>query len=137
MQISKPLKILVGIGTLWYVIFPFVYIGVIFLVMFGMLGLAANLEENAAPLFMLPFFLIIPLFFLTILVYIALMVFYIIHLVKNKEGSEIARIFLGIGFFFLNSIAMPFYFFLYVWPDTPPAWALEKQAPVKIPDSTM
>ncbi len=130
MQISKPLKILVGIGTLWYVIFPFIYIGVIFLVMFGILGLAANMDENAAPLFILPLFLIIPLFFLTILVYMALMVFYIIHLVKNKEGSETARILLGIGFFFMTTIAMPFYFFLYVWPETPPAWALEKKAPV-------
>jgi hypothetical protein len=137
MQISKPLKILVGIGTLWYLIFPFIYIGLIFIVMFGITGLAANVDESAAPLLMLPFFLIFPLFFLTILVYMALMVFYIIHLVKNKEGSETARILLGLGFFFLTSIAMAVYYFIYVWPDTPPTWALEKQAPVKIPDSPL
>jgi hypothetical protein len=127
MKLTQAIKILVGLGTLWYIIYPFLFVGVIFLIMLGSLGFVANLEQNQVPFFITPIFLILPLHCLTILLALALLVFYFVHLVKNKEGSETARILLGLGFFILPQVAMPFYYFTYVWPDTPPAWAMEKQ----------
>jgi hypothetical protein len=56
------------------------------------------------------------------------MIFYLAHNVKNKDGSEILRILLGVGVQFLPFIAMPAYFLIYVWPDKVPEWALEINA---------
>ncbi len=132
MKRSKPIKILVGIGTLWYALYPILFIAITMLMILG-IGFAANMDQTETPFFMVPFFAVFPLHCLTILLGLALMVFYIIHLIKNKEGSETARILLGLGFFFLPLIAMPFYYFVYIWPNSPPAWAL---APQVLPPSS-
>jgi hypothetical protein len=53
------------------------------------------------------------------------MIFYIVHIVKNREGSEVLRILCGLGVYFLPFVAMPVYFFVYVWPEEVASWALE------------
>jgi len=129
MNISKPFKVLIGLGTLWFAIYPFLFVGVIMLSM-GILPLFAGRSNNPEP-FIFPFFgLIFPIHLCTIFLGFGLMVFYLIHVIKNTKADETIRILLGVGNYFLPFIAMPIYFYLYIWLDNPPAWAAEKERKV-------
>jgi hypothetical protein len=125
MNISKPVKTLIGVATLWYVIYPFIFIGGIFMSM-GMLPLLANSGNSEPPFFMFPFFAIFPIHFCTIFLGMGLMAFYLIHVIKNSKADETVRIILGIGCFFMPFIAMPLYYYLYIWLENPPEWAAVK-----------
>jgi len=128
MNISKPIKILIGIGTLWFTIYPFLFIGAMVLSM-GVLPLFARNGNSPEPFFSL-FGLIFPLHFCTIFIAFGLMVFYLIHVIKNTKADETIRIVLGVGNYFMPFIAMPIYYYLYVWLDNPPAWAAAKEKKV-------
>ena len=134
MNISKPVKILIGLGTLWYMIYPFIFIGGIFLSM-GLLSFLThgdygpNSELRFGPF---PFFgLIFPLHFCTIFLGMGLLVFYLIHVIKNTKADETIRIILGVGNFFMPFIAMPIYYYLYIWLENPPEWAVAKAKKVE------
>ncbi len=129
MQLNKPIKILIGLGTLWIVLYPILFIAV-WLTMFIPFILSANNTETSTPFFMGPFFALFPLQCFTILLQFGLMAFYLIHVIKNTKASETIRIILGIGSFFLPYIALPVYYYLFIWRETPPAWA---QAPAPVP----
>jgi hypothetical protein len=100
---------------------------------------------------MMPFFILLeeggrtselPLFFSGFMLFMLIMIFssflqmatsgfYIAHIIKNKNGLDILRIILGIGSFYLPYLALPVYYFIYIWPDSYPDWALEKVGPVE------
>jgi hypothetical protein len=52
-------------------------------------------------------------------VQLGLQIFYVIHEIKNKALTDTIRILFTIGLFFLPYIAMPIYFFAYLWKDAP------------------
>lgn len=127
MQLNKPLKILVGLGTLWLSIYPLLFLAVWLFMAMGM-GFFVNApSQTEPPFFILPFFAIFPLHCLTILLQFVLMAFYLIHVIKNTKADETVKIILGVGCFFIPFIAMPVYFYVYIWLDTPPTWALRSQ----------
>ena len=132
MNLTKSHKILIGIATLWVTLYPlFFFIAWLFMVFgtlmfpFAIEGLDASPESY--PLMMLPFMFIFPIHFCTIFLMIALVVFYLIHVIKNTQADETVRIILGIGNFFLPFIAMPIYYFIFIWQESPPAWAMAKE----------
>lgn len=125
MNISKPVKTLIGLATLWYAIYPFMFMAGIFMSM-GLMPILASSGNNEPPFFMFPFFALFPIHFCTIFVGMGLMVFYLVHVIKNTKADETVRIILGVGCFFMPFIAMPFYYYLYVWLDNPPEWAAVK-----------
>jgi hypothetical protein len=55
-----------------------------------------------------------------------LLPFYLIRVIKNTTASETVRIILGVGMFFAGFIAMPTYYYLYIWRDQPLGWALDQ-----------
>jgi hypothetical protein len=57
--------------------------------------------------------------------------FYLFHIIKNDTASEIIRVVLGIGVFMLPYIAMPVSYYLYIWQEEPPDWALAKEPKAK------
>jgi hypothetical protein len=124
MTISKPFKILIGAATLWFAVYPFLFIGAMILSM-GILPIFAR-NVNSPDAFFPVFGLIFPLHFCTIFLAFGLMVFYLIHVIKNTKADETIRIVLGVGTYFLPFIAMPIYYYLYIWLDSPPAWAAAK-----------
>ena len=132
MNISKPFKILVGIGTLWFAIYPLIFIALWFMMAVGMgffplMQGVQNSPNPEGPFMIFPFFgVIFPIHFCTIFLGFGLMVFYLIHVIKNTKADETIRIILGVGTFFLSFIAMPIYYYLYIWLDNPPAWAAAK-----------
>ena len=127
MTLTKPIKLLVGLATLWLALYPLLFFVVWLFFVFGTMGLSSErIPENTMPVFMLPFFIIFPLHFLTILLYFVLMTFYLVHVIKNTIAAETVRVILGVGCFMMPYIAMPIYYYLYIWLPQPPAWA---QAP--------
>ena len=125
MKLHKPVKILIGLATLWFAIYPFLFIGVMMVGM-GIFPIFAQSSNSPDAIFSL-FGLIFPLHFCTIFIAMGLMVFYLVHVIKNTQADETIRIVLGVGNYFLPFIAMPIYFYLYIWLDSPPAWAAAKE----------
>jgi hypothetical protein len=129
MSLNKPWKILVGVATGGFLTFPLIFVAMWFLMMMGMMVMA-NTNDNSFPIFMLPMFLVFMIMpFMTVLQFV-LTPFYLIHIIKNNAANEIYRILLAIGLYFIPYLAMPIYFFMYIWPETPPNWA---QAAPKLP----
>ena len=128
MKLNGSWKIVIGLGSLWVIGYPFVVVAFFFAAS-GSIALAAGNGSETPPALMLPFlsffFILFPLMFMSGLLQMGLSGFYLAHVIKNKAASDVLRIIFGVGVFYLPFIAMPFYYFVYVWPDSPPAWALE------------
>lgn len=113
---SKPLKLLVGVLSIW----PILYILLLFaLVASSFVWMsrtdAAQTGPSAGPPAV--FAVLFAGHLATILVILGLFAFYIVYLFKTdrvppeKKGLWAAMLFLG------TMIAMPVFFYLYVWPD--------------------
>ncbi|GAB4499209.1 MAG: hypothetical protein OHK0052_13860 [Anaerolineales bacterium] len=117
---------LVGAATLWVSIVPFVamigWLAVALISIFQM-EMSHGTGEPVILLIGMPIFF--GLIFCTIALYFPLLIFYIVHLIRNQNGSDTLRIVLGAGLWLLPFVAMPVYFFTYIFPDVPPAWALK------------
>jgi len=122
-KLGKSIQILVGLGTAWVTLYPFLFFAAWLAMFLGMDTTIPSPRENFS-LFMEPFYIVFPLHLLTILFQFALVTFYLLHIIKNSAALETARILLGVGIFFLPFVAMPTYYYLYIWLDHPPAWAL-------------
>jgi hypothetical protein len=127
MKITATVKFFVGLATTWFLLYPLLFL-VIFIVGFVSDFFISSRPSQADPI--LPYSLIGGVFILlhcsTILLGFGLDAFYLIHVIKNTTASETARILFGIGIFFLPFIAMPVYYYLYIWLEKPPEWALEQ-----------
>ncbi len=130
MTLNRTAKILVGLGTAIVVLFPFLFMALFFIPMFAMPMMAGRSEPDPAfvGIFFSAFFLIFPLMFLFVFLQLGMMVFYIVHVIKNNTGSDLLRILLGVGLYIMPYLAMPFYYFVYILPETPPDWALAAPA---------
>jgi hypothetical protein len=123
MNISKPVKILIGVLTVFAVLFPFIIMPAF--VMYFMFSSAfpffnpqsiPNPQDIAKT--MLPMMMVFyPTMMCFSLVQIGLQIFYIIHEIKNKSLTDTFRILFAIGTFFLSFVAMPIYFIAYLWKD--------------------
>jgi hypothetical protein len=119
-------KLLIGIGTLWVLLYPLLFMVVWFLMFFGVQSSPSD------PGFGL-FFAIFPLHCLTILLGFALDAVYLYHIIKNTAASDVIRVILAVGVFTLPFVAMPIYYYLFIWREQPPAWALAQQPPQQMP----
>ena len=132
MTLSKPVRILVGIATFWYAFYLFVTV-VSMVVFFGYVFLAlmtgsepvSNLRILLAQIISLEF--MIPIHVCSLSLEVGLLIFYLIHTIKNTRASDAMRIALGLGHLFLPFVAMPIYYYLYIWREDPPEWAAAKR----------
>ena len=74
MKLGQPVKILVGLATVWSVVYPFLFMAVWFSMFFGM-GLFSPNARGPSPLFLTGFFAIFPVHCLTMVILIALATF--------------------------------------------------------------
>ena len=113
MRISKPIAVLVGVFTAW----PFVYM-IIFLAYFisgpFMRGGGPSTEPDGA---FKSFQVLLAVHIGTMLIMAALLVFYIVHVFKNPAIAGDKRALWAVVLFMGNVIAMPVYWFLYVWRE--------------------
>lgn len=125
MNISKPVKIFVGFLTAFAVLFPFIIMPAFVMVIMFSSGFPffdpqsvpdpRDIEKTIIPFLM--FFY--PTMMCFSLAQLGLQIFYTIHEVKNKALTDTFRILFVIGNFFLPYVAMPIYFFVYLWKDAP------------------
>jgi len=135
MKLSKLLKVLVGVLTAWVVIAPLL-LGGLWFFMLPFMALANQNYGDPGPIFFMLFGIFMFVAMLTAFLRSGMGIFYLTHVILNREGNDTARVLLGVGAFFLPFIAMPFYFFLYIWPEQPPAWALRKAQPEATPEAS-
>ena len=125
MNISRPVKILIGALTVFAVFFPFVVMPAFMMFFMFNLGFPFfDLQTIPGPdefgkttIIMMAF--LYPLMMCSSLMQIGLQIFYITHEIKNKVLTDTFRILLVLGTFFLPYIAMPIYFVAYLWKDNP------------------
>ncbi len=123
MQISKAAKIILGLLTAWVVITPFIYFVLWFIFIFSLAATPNQAQQN--PNFVsLFFFPLLALIICTSFMHIGLQAYYLVHIILNKTGSDVARAIFGVGMILFALLAMPVYYFVYIFPDNPPAWAL-------------
>jgi len=132
MKLNKTWKIVIGLATLWVIAYPIVLAAFIFTMVGGVVFAAGTSTEPTAnsmiPL--LSFFSVFfPLIFLSSFVQVALSGFYLVHIILNKSAADVIRIVFGIGIFYMPIIALPFYYFVFIWPDRAPSWALQIEKP--------
>ena len=128
MTLSKTQRIWLGIGSGVYVLAPFVLVAIMmglwFLIMFGVIS--ATEYSNEPPLIMLPlifgqFFVVFPLGLCTVALQFVLIPLYVYHILKNQTAADSIRLLAILGLFIMPYIAMPAYYFVYIWPDPAPA----------------
>ena len=117
-------KILLGIATIWQPVYMVLFL----LFVFGMILLTGPGEEpgNLSPIFAGGFLLIFLLHFITIFLIMCLMVYYIVHAIKNEWLSSDMRIVWVLVFVFVGIVAEPVYLYTNIWKvaDTVPAGGL-------------
>jgi hypothetical protein len=129
MRITKPVAILIGLATIW----PLVYIFIFFAVIFG--SFVAGTSPRAPGGTFESFQVLMVAHVGTMLISAGLLTFYIVHVFKNPALAGDRRTLWAVVLFLGNVIAMPIYWFLYVWreasrnvahpsPSPPPARAV-------------
>lgn len=123
MNFSKPLKVIIGILTLFVMFFPIVIPIIMLLWVFSAsLPLSETQtipEAEVVGKIMLPMLLYFAVMAGYAISQLGLQIFYIIHAIKNRVATETNRILFVLGVFFLPFVAMPIYYIIYVWKDTP------------------
>jgi hypothetical protein len=111
---KKYTKILLGLATLW----PFLYIIFFFLFIFSsILFMPGSGENESGP----PFFfaLLFALHFLTMIWIMGLTVFYMVNVFRNDRVDKDKKVLWAVVIFMGNMIAMPIYWYLYIWKPAP------------------
>lgn len=133
MKLGKSAKTFIGIATVATWLLPFAAIAFWFVAVFGFIAVMSAVCGGPGPCDPPPFIIVIfPLLWfgfiflliVTGVVSIALRIFYHVHITLNKTASDMFRVFITIGLFFLPFIAEPLYFYACIWRAAPPEWAL-------------
>jgi hypothetical protein len=115
---KKSTKILVGLATLW----PFFYmILFLFFIFSSILFMPAKGEESGSPFF---FAVFIAIHLLTMLWIMGLTVFYMVNVFRNDRVDKDKKVLWAVVIFMGNMIAMPVYWYLYIWKEEVPAGSL-------------
>ncbi len=123
MNIKKPVKIIIGVLTVFAVLFPLLIAPAFVMYFMFSSGFPFNFIDSGSNLleFEKTFFPTMMVFYPAMLcfslVQLGLQVVYIIHAIKNKAFTDTFRILFVIGIFFLPYISMPIYFVAYLWKN--------------------
>jgi hypothetical protein len=111
---NKSTKILLGLATLW----PFLYMILFFLFIFSTILFMPGPggEESGAPFF---FVIFIALHLFTMLWIMGLTVFYMVNVFRNDRVDKDKKVLWAVVIFMGNMIAMPIYWYLYIWKEVP------------------
>lgn len=117
---SKPAKVILGLATLWPPIYIFIFVCFWFYMMVVMIhererGMA--LRDKGIPPEMVVFFV---LHGITMLWMFALVAIYIYNVFNNDRVAKDKKALWAVVLFLGNAIAMPIYWYLYIWPENKP-----------------
>lgn len=110
MKLNQPKKIVLGILTVWPIIYMFLFM----VFMFGMafLNMFDGKGEREAPIL---FLVLIGLHFFTCLYTMVLIGFYVYYLFKTERVPKDKKALWAVVIFLGNVFAMPIFWFLYIW----------------------
>src|SRR5687767_12045275 len=111
---QKPTKVLLGIASLWPIFYMFLFFVFVFSMAFGFRG--SEPEPGIQPMMAVVF----GLHLLTMLIILALTVFYIVDVFRNERVDKDKKALWAIVIFMGNAIAMPIYWYLYFWKEPSP-----------------
>jgi len=112
---SKTTKLLLGLATIW----PFVYMILFFITIFSVVLFSRGADPGAGPPPLIA--LIFPLHILTMLVIMGLTIFYMVNVFKNERVVKDQKVLWAVVLFLGNVLAMPIYWYLYIWKEASPA----------------
>jgi hypothetical protein len=114
---SKSGKILLGIATIWpilYMIFFFIFIFT------AMTSSPSSVFDDSGSLGSM-FAVIFPLHILTSFLMMGLTIYYIVNVFRNERVHQDKKTLWAVVLFLGNVIAMPIYWYLYIWGEEKPA----------------
>lgn len=118
MNLNKPAKIILGILTFLPLIFG---IGLFVFAVSQVISVVFS-EQPAMPLILLSYLsYVIPYLFLFFLIYLALGIFYLVHIIQNKNLDGEKQFLWIIVLIILHGLSMPIYWYLHVWKESFPA----------------
>jgi hypothetical protein len=107
---TKPKAITLAVFTVW----PFVYM-ILFMASFFISFMTMGHPNQHSDQMPLMFKIILPLHLLTMVEMMGLMAIYIIHLFKTENVASDKKALWAIVIFMGNILAMPIYWYLYIW----------------------
>lgn len=110
MRVPRPVAALIGVLTLWPLVYMFIFFAFI-LNSFARIPSTAKEPNGAFQSFQLLFVAHIG----TMLVIMGLLAFYIVHVFRNPALPESRRVLWAVVLFMGNMVSMPVYWFLYIW----------------------
>jgi hypothetical protein len=117
MELGRPAKILVGALSLWPLVYMFVFIAFMFGMVFFIDQAASNGSHQQGP--PAAFMLLFAVHMGTILMMFGLIAFYMVYLFKSDRVAQDKKALWAVVLFLGGMIAMPVFFYLYIWPDAP------------------
>lgn len=110
---SRKKAIVLAIFSVW----PFVYMVLAMCMVFGLMmrDVFGESYSREPPIF---FMILVPLHFFTMLDIFALLVIYLVHLFKSDRVPQDKKALWAVVLFLGNMIAMPVYWYWYVWRKT-------------------
>jgi len=108
---NKPAKIALAVASIW----PFIWMLIFVLFIFGMFFMSSNLEQHRG--MPLPFILFFAGHFLTMLWMFALTTFYIVYLFRTDRIAQDEKALWAIVLFFGNIVAFPVFWYLHIWKE--------------------
>jgi hypothetical protein len=127
---KKSTKILLGLATLWPFLYMILFIVFAFSSIFFMRGQGG--EESGPPFFFMVFFAI---HLFTMLCIMALTIFYMVNVFRNDRVDKDKKVLWAVVIFMGNLIAMPIYWYLYIWKEAP-AVSLPSHSPLGSADTS-
>ncbi len=109
---TKLKKVFLGFLSLWPLMY-FLLFFLFFLTVFIGAFSGTLSDKTIFPLFFVMFFLHLT----TIFLIFGLLIYYIVHLFKNDRISNDLKALWAVVLFFGNVIAMPVYWFFYIWKE--------------------
>jgi hypothetical protein len=103
---NKAFKIVLGIATLW----PILYV-----VLFAVSALLFSDNEMPSDIWSNIFPIVLGAHFFTMALILALVIIYMIHVLKNDRIAKEAKALWVAVIFLGNMIAMPFYWYFHIW----------------------
>lgn len=117
MELNKTQKIILGIFTfLPFIIFPIIFFEIFRFVM-NMIATSERGEPDASFIFLSISSFIVPIILLSLLS-LALLIFYIVHVVSHKKLENVEQLMWVLLFIFFGIIAFPIYWIIRIW-NTP------------------
>jgi len=114
MEFNKTQKVILGIFTfLPFVLFPFIFLEIFHFVI-EIVAASERGEPEASDVLLSVFSFIVPIIFLSLLS-LALLIFYIVHVVSNKKLENTEQLVWVLLFIFFGIIAFPIYWIIRIW----------------------